>query len=101
MPPTPNHRPTPAASKPVTGPIAERGLIKVAAFDRNGHRLGSGGGWYDRSFAFRHARQAPPHLVGAAFEVQQVVRLDNADWDVALDALGSLAAKAASGTATR
>ncbi|QCP14432.1 beta-hexosaminidase [Pseudoduganella umbonata] len=25
-----------AASKPVTGPIAERGLIKVAAFDRNG-----------------------------------------------------------------
>jgi hexosaminidase len=25
-----------AASKPVTGPITERGLIKVAAFDRNG-----------------------------------------------------------------
>jgi hexosaminidase len=27
-----------AGSKPVTGPITERGLIRVAAFDRNGRR---------------------------------------------------------------
>ncbi|MCM2335447.1 MAG: 5-formyltetrahydrofolate cyclo-ligase [Pseudomonas sp.] len=62
-------------------------VLPLVGFDPRGHRLGMGGGWYDRSFAFRHARQAPPHLVGAAFEVQQVVRLDNADWDVALDAV--------------
>lgn len=29
-----------AASRPVTGPIAERGTIRVAAFDRNGRRGG-------------------------------------------------------------
>ena len=41
-----------------------------SAFDARGHRLGMGGGWYDRSFAFR--RDASPRrrwLVGAAFAV--------------------------------
>ena len=28
-----------------------------------------GGGWYDRSFAFRQSASAPPWLVGAAFAV--------------------------------
>ena len=62
-------------------------VAPLVGFDRSCHRLGMGGGWYDRSFAFRHQQAAPPWLVGAAFEVQRVDALDRADWDVALDAV--------------
>lgn len=62
-------------------------VLPLVGFDARGHRLGMGGGWYDRSFAFRQRRPAPPWLVGAAFELQRVERLDAADWDVALDAV--------------
>ena len=65
-------------------------VLPLVGFDRNGHRLGMGGGWYDRSFAFRlerRTRTAPPWLVGAAFAVQQTDALAPADWDVALDAV--------------
>ena len=62
-------------------------LVPLLGFDRRGHRLGYGGGYYDRSFAFRHERAAPPFLVGAAFALQGVDRLEAAAWDVALDAV--------------
>lgn len=62
-------------------------VTPLVGFDARGHRLGMGGGWYDRSFAFRHQRPAPPWLVGAAFDAQRVDALDRADWDVALDAV--------------
>jgi 5-formyltetrahydrofolate cyclo-ligase len=62
-------------------------VTPLVGFDRSGHRLGMGGGWYDRSFAFRHRQSAPPWLVGAAFEVQRMDVLARADWDVALDAV--------------
>jgi 5-formyltetrahydrofolate cyclo-ligase len=63
-------------------------VVPLVGFDRSGHRLGMGGGWYDRSFAFRHEqRTPPPFLVGAAFGLQQIDPLDAASWDVALDAV--------------
>jgi len=63
-------------------------VLPLVGFDRNGHRLGMGGGWYDRSFAFRHTDATPPpYLVGAAFALQQIEPLDAAPWDVALDAV--------------
>lgn len=62
-------------------------VLPLVGFDARGHRLGMGGGWYDRSFAFRQRSPAPPWLVGAGFETQRVERLDAADWDVALDAV--------------
>jgi 5-formyltetrahydrofolate cyclo-ligase len=46
-----------------------------------------GGGWYDRTFAVRRGRLAPPWIVGAAFAAQEVDALPTADWDVDLDAL--------------
>ena len=42
---------------------------------------------YDRSFAFRRDRAAPPWLVGAGFSAQQVPALEAADWDVLPDAI--------------
>lgn len=62
-------------------------VVPLVGFDRARNRLGMGGGWYDRSFAFRQASPAPPYLVGAAFALQAVERLAHADWDVRLDAV--------------
>jgi len=62
-------------------------VVPLVGFDERGNRLGMGGGWYDRSFAFRHERSAPPYLVGAAFEIQQVSAFQAEAWDVRLDAV--------------
>jgi len=63
-------------------------VVPLVGFDADGNRLGMGGGWYDRSFAFRQTRPAPPHLVGAAFAMQQVhPGLSPEPWDVRLDAV--------------
>lgn len=62
-------------------------VTPLVGFDPRGHRLGMGGGWYDRSVAFRQQQPAPPWLVGAAFDVQRCDGLEAAAWDVALDAV--------------
>lgn len=59
----------------------------LVGFDAQCRRLGMGGGWYDRSFAFRHQRPAPPWLVGVGFSVQQVDDLPVQPWDVGVDAI--------------
>src|SRR5690606_40500716 len=46
-------------------------VVPLVGFDARCHRLGMGGGWYDRSFAFRHGQAPPPRLVGAGFAFQQ------------------------------
>ncbi len=62
-------------------------VVPLVGFDGACHRLGMGGGWYDRSFAFRQSRPAPPWLVGAAFDAQRVAPIAAQPWDVALDAV--------------
>jgi 5-formyltetrahydrofolate cyclo-ligase len=62
-------------------------VMPLVGFDAGGRRLGMGGGWYDRTLAFRLDSPAPPWLVGAAFDEQQVDALDAAAWDVVPDAV--------------
>lgn len=64
-------------------------LLPLLAFDEAGGRLGTGGGYYDRCFAFRAARRAwrMPRLIGVGFERQAVPTLPLGDWDVPLDAV--------------
>lgn len=65
-------------------------VLPLVGFDTAGHRLGMGGGWYDRSFAFRQTDNRPPWLVGAAFSFQLLAEpLASAAWDVAMDAVCS------------
>lgn len=64
-------------------------LLPLLGFDRSGHRLGMGGGYYDRSFAFRRNQPAPPCLLGVAYACQEIETLPAAEWDVSLDALAS------------
>ena len=60
-------------------------LLPLVGFDRQGHRLGTGGGFYDRTFAFRQQSPAPPLLIGIAYTCQEVDSLEPAEWDVDLD----------------
>lgn len=62
-------------------------VLPLVGFDPQCQRLGMGGGWYDRSLAFRQARPAPPWLVGAGFEAQRLESIATAWWDVRLDAV--------------
>ena len=64
-------------------------LTPLVAFDATGTRLGMGGGFYDRSFAFLRDPPRPEHrprLIGLAYEFQRVDALVRQAWDVPLDA---------------
>jgi 5-formyltetrahydrofolate cyclo-ligase len=64
-------------------------LVPLVGFDPQGVRLGMGGGYYDRAFAFRRHRRmlSRPRLIGVAFACQQVDALPAAAHDVRLDAV--------------
>ncbi|MBU0838194.1 MULTISPECIES: 5-formyltetrahydrofolate cyclo-ligase [Stutzerimonas stutzeri subgroup] len=63
-------------------------LMPLVGFDGKGGRLGMGGGFYDRSLAYRAMRKKShkPTLLGLAHECQRVDRLPLESWDVALQA---------------
>ena len=64
-------------------------FLPLVGFDARGVRLGMGGGFYDRAFAFRRWRTAwhAPRLIGLAYAFQQVESLTAAAHDVRLDAV--------------
>ncbi|HTV68260.1 MAG TPA: 5-formyltetrahydrofolate cyclo-ligase [Rhizobiaceae bacterium] len=47
-------------------------LVPLAAFDRRGHRIGYGAGYYDRAIARLQAAGKPPRPIGIAFDCQEV-----------------------------
>ncbi len=61
-------------------------LAPLVVFDADRNRIGMGGGFYDRSFAFRkNPLQTKPVLIGVAHELQRVDRIIPEEWDVRLD----------------
>lgn len=64
-------------------------LVPLVGFDRAGHRLGMGAGYYDRALARRLGPRAwrRPKLIGVAYACQEVAALEAAPWDVSLDAV--------------
>lgn len=64
-------------------------VVPLLGFDSDCNRIGMGGGFYDRSFAFtrmlKHIRA--PFLLGLAHESQRVDQLRAQAWDISLDAV--------------
>ncbi|MCC7462144.1 MAG: 5-formyltetrahydrofolate cyclo-ligase [Gammaproteobacteria bacterium] len=63
-------------------------FMPLSGFNPAGHRLGTGGGYYDRLFAFRrHAALRRPLLVGIAYDCQRSADFLPQVHDVPLDLL--------------
>ena len=64
-------------------------LTPLVAFDAFCTRMGMGGGFYDRSFAYRLVPDhlSKPCLLGVAFELQRHPELPRRPWDIPLDAV--------------
>jgi 5-formyltetrahydrofolate cyclo-ligase len=68
-------------------------IVPLVGFDENGNRLGTGGGYYDRTFAFKKQQcrevkgegYSKPCLLGVAYETQKLASLTSKDWDVSMD----------------
>ncbi|GAB2535922.1 5-formyltetrahydrofolate cyclo-ligase [Rhodanobacter koreensis] len=80
--------PEPAAPRELLEPFQlDLVLVPLLGFDRRGNRLGHGGGYYDRSFAFLNEQVRPtePLLVGIAYSFQELPQVTEEAWDVPLD----------------
>lgn len=78
--------PEPVGGESIAPDTLDWVLVPVVAFDSRRNRLGAGGGYYDRTFAFRRAAPTP-RLIGVAHDCQQVDNLDPAPWDVPMDVI--------------
>lgn len=64
--------------------------LPLVAFDQAGGRLGMGGGFYDRSFAFKKTtRGQTPRLIGLAHSCQETAKLALEPWDIPLSAVAT------------
>lgn len=72
----------PKADKPAVEPDIL--LMPLLAFDRQGWRLGYGGGFYDRSLQGLRARK-PVIAVGLGYDEQEVEAVPHLDYDQRLD----------------
>jgi len=71
----------PAAGRNVVPDVV---IAPLVAFDRRGHRLGRGGGFYDRAIA-RLRAHGRPLVIGIAFDAQEVDAVPVAPTDQHLD----------------
>lgn len=73
--------------KPIPPHSLDLVLLPLVAFDSNCNRIGMGGGFYDRTFAYLKNRNVwnKPKLIGVAHELQRVTSIQTNPWDIPLD----------------
>jgi 5-formyltetrahydrofolate cyclo-ligase len=62
-------------------------IVPLIAFDKKGRRLGTGGGYYDRTLQALRAGDTPIKAYGYAFAIQEAVELPHEPHDELLDAV--------------
>jgi len=78
----------PAQQRPLrTARQLQAVIAPLVGYTAQGARLGAGGGYYDRSFAFRIGTAGLPRLYGCGYALQAVPTLHSEPWDVPMDAL--------------
>lgn len=61
-------------------------ILPLVGFDAHGNRLGTGGGYYDRAFSFKHNSQSnTPFMLGLGFSVQQIDLMNPDPWDIKMN----------------
>lgn len=60
-------------------------IMPLLGFDNSGNRLGMGGGYYDRCFAFKKEKKLKPILLGFAYDFQKIDPISTESWDIGLD----------------
>ncbi|HEX4045951.1 MAG TPA: 5-formyltetrahydrofolate cyclo-ligase [Gammaproteobacteria bacterium] len=73
-------------SKSIAADKLDLVILPLLAFDHHGHRLGTGGGYYDKTFAKENIVASPP-LFGLGYALQQTTQVPIDSWDVPLDAV--------------
>tara|TARA_R110002072_G_scaffold269868_2_gene429439 strand:+ start:174334 stop:174942 length:609 start_codon:yes stop_codon:yes gene_type:complete len=80
--------PVPRAGQTVHARQLNLVLVPLVGFDRQGHRIGMGKGYYDRTFAFRQQLKKRPLLAGLAHDCQRVEQgIEPSAWDVRMDVI--------------
>lgn len=75
------HIPEPIADEPIADDETALVLMPGLAFDREGHRIGYGGGFYDRFLA-----QEPNHpTIALCYDFQMVEHLETEAFDIPVD----------------
>jgi 5-formyltetrahydrofolate cyclo-ligase len=76
----------PVVDRGMAIPISELQVVMVplVVFDKEGTRIGMGGGYYDRSLG---EVEKLPFLIGVAYEFQRHPRIEADAWDVPLDVI--------------
>jgi len=72
--------PYPKASAEV---VPDKVLLPMNGFDRQGYRLGYGGGFFDRTLASLGARK--PLVIGVGFELGAIDTIHPQSWDIPVD----------------
>lgn len=78
---------TPIPPPEATMVIPDLILVALLAFDARGHRLGYGGGYYDRTLAQLRKQNSNLKAIGLAYNMQQVDNLPVEPTDQILDAV--------------
>lgn len=64
-------------------------LLPLIAVDKNGVRLGKGGGYYDATLAQIVNKKTRPFLCGVGFDFQLIPMINSDHWDIRLDYFAS------------